>query len=326
MSSSELTLSIAKTTAGHSAWQLENVCCNLCGSNRPMLLFSNDSHGYGLNTVCCDHCGLVYLDPRPTAREYERLYQGLYEKLYPSAWMPGALGDAIAETRLRWYGDFLSPEIKLLEIGPGSGAFLDAVQKKAPGAAVFGVEPSPDAVKACRERGLKVDRGYIEDFSGPAQVDCIAAFHVLEHALDPTALLVELWKRLSPGGLLFAEAPNILGRWRGLGMIHVAHPYQYSPNTFQALLEKTGFEVLQMAALEEKRFESSFRCIARKIKGPSSPSLPPAGLRDATTDLGMLFQERLSGWQAELIRFKLKRLVFRMLGPVLTRTLRKGLG
>jgi SAM-dependent methyltransferase len=237
--------------------------------------------------------------------------------------MPGALGDSIAQTRLRWYSDFLTPEIKLLEIGPGSGAFLDAVQKKAPGAAVFGVEPSPDAVKACRDRGLKVDRGYIENFSGPAVVDCIAAFHVLEHALDPTALLVELWKRLSPGGLLFAEAPNIVGRWHGLGMIHVAHPYQYSPTTFRALLEKTGFEVVQMAALEEKGFESSFRCVARKVKEPSSASLPPIGLRDAATDLGVLFQERLSGWQADLIRFKLKRLVFRILGPILTRTLRK---
>jgi SAM-dependent methyltransferase len=318
-------LSIGKTSAGHSTWQLEAVSCNLCGSSQPMLLFSNDSHGYGLNTVCCSCCGLVYLDPRPTAREYECLYQGLYERLYPSAWLPGALGEAIAEKRLSWYSGLLTPGIKLLEIGPGSGAFLDAVQKKVPGAAVFGVEPSPDAVKACQERGLKVDRGYIENFSGPAAVDCIAAFHVMEHALDPTTLLRELWKRLSPGGLLLAEAPNILGRWHGLGMIHVAHPYQYSPNTFQALLEKTGFEVVEMVDLEEKRFEASFRCVARKVTEPSAPSLSPTGIQDVATDLGVLFQERLNGWQADLIRFKLKRVIFRMLGPVLTRTLRKAL-
>jgi SAM-dependent methyltransferase len=212
----------------------------------------------------------------------------------------------------------------LLEIGPGSGAFLDAAQKKVPGAVVFGVEPSPDAVKACRDRGLKVDQGYIENFSGPAVVDCIAAFHVLEHALDPTGLLADLWKRLSPGGVLFAEAPNVLGQWRGLGMIHVAHPYQYSPKTFQALLEKTGFEVIEMMELEEKGFEASFRCIARKPKELSA--LSPAARPDSAADLGVLFQHRLSGWQADLVRFKLKRVAFRVLGPILTRTLRKGLG
>ncbi len=317
-------LSVNKTSASRSAWQLETVSCNLCGSNQPVLLFSNDSHGYGLHTVACDHCGLVYLNPRPTAREYERLYQGLYEKLYPSAWLPGAMGEAIAQKRLGWYAQYLTAGTRLLEIGPGSGAFLDAVRKKVPGATVFGIEPSPDAVKACRDRGLKVDQGYIENFCGVADVDCVAAFHVLEHALDPTGLLTEVWKRLSPGGMLFAEAPNVLGRWRGLGMIHVAHPYQYSPKTFHALLEKTGFEVMEMMELEEKGFEASFRCIARKAR--EHPGSAPYELRDSATELGLLFQQKLSGWQADLVRFKLKRVAFRMLGPILTRTLRNGLG
>ena len=315
-------LNMVKASAARSAWQLESVSCNLCSSNLPVLLFSNDSHGYGLNTVCCSCCGLVYLDPRPTAREYARLYQGLYEKLYPSAWLPGSLGEAIAETRFTWYSKYLTPGTTLLEIGPGSGAFLDTVQKKASGVAVFGIEPSPDAVKACQERGLKVDKGYINDFSGPPVVDRIAAFHVLEHALDPTELLIELWKRLAPGGLLFAEMPNIRGRWSGLGMIHVAHPYQYSPNTFRALVEKTGFEVVEMEELEEKGFEASFRCIARKVENPLPDTLVVA-LQDSPTDLGVLFQERMRRWQADLIRFKSKRVVFRILGPILTRTLRK---
>jgi len=324
MSSSELMLSRGKASRGHSAWQLESVSCNLCGSNRPVLLFNNDSHGYGLNTVCCSGCGLVYLDPRPTAREYERLYQGLYQKLYPSAWLPGALGEAIATRRLAWYANYLNPGIRLLEIGPGSGAFLHAVQKMVPGAAVFGVEPSPDAAKACRKRGLKVETGYIESSCATEGADCIAAFHVLEHALDPRALLKELWKRLSPGGLLLAETPNILGRWRGLGMLHIAHPYQFSPNTFHALVQKTGFEVVEMTELEEKGFEGSFRCVARKVEEPLSLDVLPSGPRDSVTELGILFHDRLIGWQADLIRFKLKRTVFKMLGPFLTRTLRKG--
>lgn len=310
---------------GSSAWQFEAVSCNLCGSNQPVLLFNNDSHGYGLNTVCCSCCGLVYLDPRPTAQEYENLYQGLYEKLYPRARFSGSLGEAIAAKRLAWYAGYLTPGIELLEIGPGSGAFLHAVQKKVPGAAVFGIEPSPEAVKACLERGLEVQSGYINNFSGPETVDRIAAFHVLEHALGPTALLRELWKRLRPDGLLFAEAPNILGQWRGLGMIHIAHPYQYSPNTFRALIEKTGFEVVEMVELEEKGFEASFRCIARKVKESLSQNGLPSGPRDSITDLGMLFQDRLRNWQADLIRFKLKRAVFKMLRPLTARALFKGL-
>jgi hypothetical protein len=182
--------------ARRARWQLEYVPCNLCGANSTLPLFGNDSHGFGLRTVVCALCGLIYFNPRPTAEEYRRMYDGLYEKLFPNAWLPETAADEAAKRRLQWYGDLLKPDLRLLEIGPGRGAFLEAVRSTVAGANVFGIEPSPDAVKACRARHLNVQHGYVDDLSGVPAMDMIAAFHVLEHALAPSALLADLWDDL----------------------------------------------------------------------------------------------------------------------------------
>jgi transcription elongation factor Elf1 len=80
--------------------EVESVSCNLCGSDNSVELFSNDSHGFGLHTVMCKNCGLVYLNPRPTSSEYARLYSGIYETLFPTAW-DLSLADFKASRRLQ---------------------------------------------------------------------------------------------------------------------------------------------------------------------------------------------------------------------------------
>jgi len=311
--------------ARHPRWQLEYVPCNLCGADSALPLFATDSHGFGLRTVVCTLCGLIYFNPRPSGEEYRRMYHNLYEKLFPSAWLPGTAADGAAKQRLQWYGDLLKPNLRLLEIGPGKGAFLQAVKNTVAGAIVFGIEPSPDAVKACHARHLNVQHGYVDDLSGAPTMDMIAAFHVLEHELDPSALLANLWRRLVVGGHMLIEVPNILGRWKGLGMIHIAHPYQYSSHTLSALLRKASFEVVELVEMEEKGFESSLRIVARKTESCAFETRSLANKLDAPELMAKLFQERLCRWRSELTRFRLKRMALRLLGPVLARTLRAGL-
>ncbi len=321
---STVTQAPAHANAGkNSTWQLEHVACNLCGADSPRTLFTNDSHGFGLTTVACENCGLVYLNPRPTAGEYRRFYEGMYERLYPNAWSPGEAANVSAHRRLAWYRSFLHEKDRLLEVGPGAGAFLDAVRTEFPLAAIEGIEPSPDAVQACRNRGLNVRQGYLQDLSVAQPFNAVAMFHVLEHSLDPVGLLKDVHDRMSPGGYLFVEVPNIRGSWRGLGMLHIAHPYQYSVNTLAALVEKAAFSVKERVEIEEPGFESSVRVVARKqhFSENSKLSLPA----DDPADLAVMFAERLSGWRRDLARYRVKRTLLRALGPRATRTLRGSL-
>jgi N-acetylglucosaminyldiphosphoundecaprenol N-acetyl-beta-D-mannosaminyltransferase len=178
-------------------------------------------------------------------------------------------------------------------------------------------------VQACRERGLSVRQGYLQDLPTAQPFHVVAMFHVLEHSLDPSGLLSDIRERMAAGGYLFIEVPNIRGSWQGLGMLHIAHPYQYSGKTLAALAEKAGFSVVERVEIEELGFESSVRVVARKEHSSENSKLPlPA---DDPAELAALFAERLTGWKRDLARFRMKRSLLRVLGPGVTRTLRGSL-
>jgi SAM-dependent methyltransferase len=55
--------------------EVESVSCNLCGSDERELVAERDKYKLSLNTVMCRKCGLIYLNPRPTARAYQKHYE-----------------------------------------------------------------------------------------------------------------------------------------------------------------------------------------------------------------------------------------------------------
>jgi SAM-dependent methyltransferase len=197
-----------------------------------------------------------------------------------------------------------------MEVGPGDGAFLKLLKAECRLGSVSGIEPSPKAAAVCRRRGLNVEEGYLTSSSPAGQFDCIAAFHVLEHALDPINLLRVFHSRLNDNGTLLIEVPNILGNWRGLGMIHIAHPYQFSPDSLRFALSLAGFRVLAIDALEEPVFESSVRATARKSATSEMPARPGAPISAVQS----LFNHRLSSWKLDLFKYRAKRTVFRLTG------------
>ena len=296
----------AWSLARHAKLEVEHVICNSCRADAPALLFENDSHGFGLHTVVCQCCGLVYLNPRPTQFLYEPLYSEQYEQLFPSAWSL-SLAFEKAEKRITWYREYLASSNHLLEVGPGDGTFLHLTQSKFRSCTVLGLDPSPKAVEVCARRRLPVRFGYINQLSGmEQQFDSIAAFHILEHSTDPVTLLRQLHSLLQPEGCLLLEVPNILGSWMGLGMIHMAHPYQFSPNTLRRVLRQTGFAILELTILEEKLFESSIRVVARRSDAALEPT-PSEPESDDIQSIKELFAQRLANWKLDLFRYRVKR-------------------
>ena len=55
---------------------MEAVPCNLCGQTNHVEVARKDKFGLALTTVICSHCGLLYLNPRPTAARYQDFYEG----------------------------------------------------------------------------------------------------------------------------------------------------------------------------------------------------------------------------------------------------------
>jgi 2-polyprenyl-3-methyl-5-hydroxy-6-metoxy-1,4-benzoquinol methylase len=300
-------------------WTAQHVNCNLCGADDPAVLFEQDQHGLGLHTVMCRKCGLIYLDPRPREQDYGEFYRHWYHRLYPAraAFHSGKLGARItAETarrRCQSYAALLQEDIRLLEVGPGEGAFLQALQSLHSGGRVRGVDLSPAEAEVCREKGLDVACGQLRDLSTAYSENThVAMFHVLEHALDPLALLRQAADRLRPGGYLLVEVPNILGSWQGLGMLHLAHPYQFAPATLGRMLGRAGLEILHLEPLEIPLFHSSIRAVARLASTTLPLTLSEAPAVDA---MRVLFARKLGHWQRDLFLSRLKRRGADLIGP-----------
>ena len=95
----------------------------------------------------------------------------------------------------------------ILDIGAGTGGFLDTMQKA--GWQVTGLEPDPTAQSgALQLYGLSLQPSS-HLFQLPAEsFNAITMWHVLEHVHDLHSYLNQLKKLLKPNGFIFIAVPN----------------------------------------------------------------------------------------------------------------------
>lgn len=264
---------------------LESVACDLCGGEATTPLTTTRDHAHGVagifQVVRCDACGLCFLNPRPDAAHIGACYPNDY---YAYAAAPrGAQSPSIrqrlrrlirsnrvlsaAARRLPPLRDAatdraLADDVpgwvkpgKVLDVGCGSGAFLDGMTDN--GWSGFGIEPSPAAAEAARAKGHTVAcqsaTEPIDDTIAREVFDVILMSHALEHVHSPTRALARLEPLLKRGtGRLIVEVPNIeslLTYWYGeLGLAFDTprHLYLFSPATLQKTLETAGFELVSL--------------------------------------------------------------------------------
>jgi 2-polyprenyl-3-methyl-5-hydroxy-6-metoxy-1,4-benzoquinol methylase len=164
----------------------------------------------------CGSCGTYFLDPVPAdlARHYPPDYHG-----FPSA-------SELARV-VRWE----KPKLKLLrgmvrsgrllEIGPGIGAFAraavlagyDVTAIEMDARCCEYIEAVVGAHAICSDRPA-------EELGSLARFDVIAMWHVLEHLTDPWGMLEQAASALAPEGALLVAMPNpqslqfrLLGRY-----------------------------------------------------------------------------------------------------------------
>lgn len=136
---------------------------------------------------------------------------------------------------------------RALDYGCGDGTFLGLLMngESAPRVAV-GAELTPSIVDDCRER-FKAQKGLhfvlIEDLERPLHqgaYDVVYCMEVLEHVIDPAAMLDTFERLLAPGGTLVISVPietgipvavkqlvRRLAGWRGIG--HYPGTTGYTP-------------------------------------------------------------------------------------------------
>jgi 2-polyprenyl-6-hydroxyphenyl methylase/3-demethylubiquinone-9 3-methyltransferase len=149
-----------------------------------------------------------------------------------------------------------------LDVGCGAGLLAEPLARL--GAAVTGLDASPDLVEVARKHaaqaGLAIDyrSGELAELEGTFYL--ITCMEVIEHVADPAAFVRALAKRLAPDGLLILSTPNATA-WSRLLMITVAeglrqipkgtHDFEkfIAPDRMKVLLSDAGLKCVDLEGI-----------------------------------------------------------------------------
>jgi len=263
--------------------------CNLCGNEDAAPLFSTvDRLLPGRETyhfVCCNRCGLIYVNPQPSweerAAHYPLAYRG-YRRLQTAS-SPLQRWSMAYGLRKRW--NILAAHCdggRLLDIGCGGGDFLHRVAQH-PAWQVYGVERTPAmALAARRTYGLSTMVGDLLSLPFPAsRFDAVTLWTVLEHTPNPALALQQCARLLRSGGVLVVR--TVMAESRGarlFGPCWVGYDaprilFVFSRPTLRQLLERAGFDVLGM----QSRFHD-FHPFLWSLRNRIAVAVPSPRLRE----------------------------------------------
>ena len=263
----------------------ESVHCDLCGADD----YTKRYEKRGFSMVQCNKCGLVYTNPRLKQEKIAALYDADYFQGHGFDKSIDYVKDvkvhnskdtfSLEDWDCDWINSMLSKSQprntspKLLEIGCGTGVFLDKAKKHH--FDCEGLELSEYAADFVRKMGIPVETKSIEDANYPdGSFDVIVMREVIEHLPHPMESLKTVHKWLRPGGVLFMATGNYdcpERKLRGADWFYFmpeGHLNIFSNKTMTEYLRKVGFKDINVTNQGDKLMEML------RTKGVISPKSP----------------------------------------------------
>lgn len=214
--------------------------------------------------VRCSECSFLFaaeFDTDELERKYRKEYYASPDDPRIQKW--------IDQNSRVWHGlvdDVLRAKTdvaNLLDIGAGTGGFLEAFHAASPATQLFAIESSPEARENLKRRlpdlGFPViSAAEIENVL--ESLDAVTLLQCLEHVLDPLVLCREIHHLLNPGGILLVSVPNrysykVLrqGTSETYCFSNTTHLQFFSRKTLSMMLRRAGFQQVERI----KRFGGS---------------------------------------------------------------------
>jgi hypothetical protein len=230
--------------------------CNLCGATQPAEISRRDRYGYAQRAVLCTRCGLGFLAPRLTAREYEAFYRDTYRPLV-SAYHGRTIDATTVQDDQAGYTDELVTFLEqvlpgapasVLDIGGSTGVVADGVRARF-GSEATVLDPAPDELAVAAARGMETIGGFAEHLDAGGRTWALVLLcQTIDHLLDARGTLAILRALTARRGHLFVDVLDLEFALRAKGAIEgaikVDHPFYLTRATGRAYLEATGFDVV----------------------------------------------------------------------------------
>ena len=258
--------------------------CPFCKSEKTKIAFFLKDHSVSKETFSlfdCNDCGLRFTNPIPDASAIGKYYQsedyishsntkkGIVNTLYHAA------RDFMIQQKINWIKSFTTNK-KLMDIGCGTGHFLNALKQK--GFEVKGVEVDDGARNfAITEFGLQVVTPDVFLSETPADnVGVITLWHVLEHIHQPVDFFRKINESLTQDGILMIAVPNFTSAdasyygdfWAAYDVPR--HLWHFSPAFIEKWVKSQGFKLIAKKSLILDPFYVSLLSEKYKNKGKGS--------------------------------------------------------
>jgi len=205
----------------------------------------------------CASCGLIYLDPAPAPETLAALYNDAYQGTQTGYFAKPELKLRRSLIRVRIIQRYVkSGAGNFLDIGCNGGFMVEAARRK--GFTGWGIDLDPVSIDYARRSypGNQFFYGPVSDFDPRdpqgAPVTFAAAYcsEVIEHVPEPQGFLWDIYRLLSPGGVLYLTTPDI-SHWRRPRRLldwdafcPPSHLLYFNPRNLIALAERCGFELI----------------------------------------------------------------------------------
>ena len=237
----------------------------------------SEGSGYRRKVLCCTRCGhFLSVHEMDTSKLYEGAYvdatygaDGLRRAFDRIVALDPARSDNVGRvTRIVAYaGSHFGVQraagpLTILDVGSGLCVFLHRIRTTTPWIATA-LDPDERAVRHAREcAGVNAIRADFMQCKPASRFDIVTLNKVLEHVIDPVAMLRHAHDFLAPGGFVYVELPDgedAQSEGPGREEFFIDHLHVFSLESIRILANRAGFHCDHVERLREPSSKFTLR-------------------------------------------------------------------